>query len=318
MIIFVCKDSDVIIKLSKTWSTTFRCSWACFFCTKGVYSMKIYKVISNNMVSVRDEKDQEIMLKGLSIGFKKRPGDNVDMEKIEKRFVLEDANLIRHFDELMVHVDKRIIDICVEIIDTIKQHTNLKLSDALYVTFIDHIHNLIDRLQDDIKFDNSILWDLRRVYHEEYKLASEAVDLLNEKLPYDINKDEANFITLHIVNAEKSNDMHKTYWITNQINDICDIVCSDFEISLKDNDYYYHRFIMHLRYMLENIDQNISIEVKEDSKVLDTLMESYPQVWNTAEKISYYINSYAKHELIKEEQLYIMIHLVQIFNKCVQ
>lgn len=34
--------------------------------------MKIYKVINNNMVSVKTECGQEIMLKGLSIGFHKK------------------------------------------------------------------------------------------------------------------------------------------------------------------------------------------------------------------------------------------------------
>lgn len=280
--------------------------------------MKIYKVINNNMVSIRDDKGQEIMLKGLSIGFKKRPGDLVDEEKIEKRFVLDDAKLMREFDELILHVDKKIIDICVDIIDSIKKKTNLQLNDALYVTFIDHVNNLIDRLQEGITFDNSILWDLRRVYQEEYKLACDAVKLLNEKLPYNINEDEANFITLHIVNAEKPNDMNKTYWITSQINDICDIVCSDFEITLIDNDYYYNRFIMHLRFILENMGEPLSIDGKADCDILNSLMKSYPQVWKTAEKIIYYINSYAKHELIKDEQLYIMIHLVQIYKKCVR
>lgn len=269
------------------------------------------------MISVRDDKGQEIMLKGLSIGYKKRPGDIVDEEKIEKRFILADEKLIREFDELILHVNKNIIDICVDIIDSIKKNTKIELHDALYITFIDHVNNLIDRIQDGIIFDNSILWDLRRVYHDEYKLACEAVKLLNEKLPYNINEDEANFITLHIVNAEKANDMNKTYWITSQINDICDIVCSDFNIVLKDNDYYYNRFIMHLRFMLENIGEHISINGKADCDILETLKHNYPQVFQTAEKITYYINSYAKHELIQDEQLYIMIHLVQIFKKCV-
>ena len=35
--------------------------------------MQIYKVINNNMVSIRTSENQEIMLKGLSIGYKKDP-----------------------------------------------------------------------------------------------------------------------------------------------------------------------------------------------------------------------------------------------------
>ena len=163
--------------------------------------MQIYKVINNNMVSIRTSENQEIMLKGLSIGYKKRPGDEVDETKIEKRFVLEDISLIRRFNQMFTEIDKQLIDACIDVTSMIKEKSKTELSDALYVTLLDHVNNLVDRLQQNISFDNSILWDLPRVYPDEYKIAVHAVKLLNEKMPYKIDEDEANFITLHIVNA---------------------------------------------------------------------------------------------------------------------
>ena len=69
--------------------------------------MKIYKVINNNMVSIRTNQGQEMMLKGLAIGFKKKPGDKVDESKIEMRFVLENGYLNRRFNEMITEVIKR-------------------------------------------------------------------------------------------------------------------------------------------------------------------------------------------------------------------
>lgn len=277
--------------------------------------MQIFKVINNNMVSVRNDNGQEVMLKGLSIGYKKKQGDDVDIDKIEKRFVLADDALIRHFDQLLIGVDKNVIEICIDVIATIIANSKVELCDALYVTISDHVINLVERLENNMVFDNSILWDLRRIYPDEFKLANEAIQTLNEKLSYNIKEDEANFITLHIVNAEKTNDMHQIYQQTRLINDICDIVCSDMELECNKNNYYYNRFVMHLRYLLENIELRTLVNVNSDSKVMETLEENYPNIAITIGKITTYIDVCVNHKLTKQEQLYLMIHLVQMDSK---
>lgn len=280
--------------------------------------MQIYKVINNNMVSVHNNKGQETMLKGLSIGFKKKPGDVVDEEKIEQRFVLENEMIERRFNEIIVDIDKNVIDACIDVISKLKDDSKVKLNDSIYVTLIDHVSNLIDRLKMGIKFDNSILWDIRRIYPNEYKLAKEAIKSLSEKLLYDFDENEANFIALHIVNAEVLNDMHATYQLTNVINDICDIVASDLHTEFSEDDYYYNRFVMHLRYMLEKEKQKSPENGNSYNDVLDTLVIKYPQVWSTVDKITKYIHSVLKRNVSKEQQLYLLVHLVQIFEEYIQ
>lgn len=277
--------------------------------------MQIYKVINNNMVSVRNDKGQEIMLKGLAIGYRKKAGDTVDEDKIELRFVLENEVLTRQFDEMIMDVDKDVIDVCVNVISALKENSDLKLSDSIYVTLIDHVNNLIDRLSMGIKFDNSILWDIRRIYPTEYELAKEAVKGLNEGLPYTFDDDEANFIALHIVNAGVLQDMNKTYRLTNVINDICGIVTERLGVEFSESDYHYNRFVMHLKFLLENRAVDTAMYKKANSKVLDTLISNYLPTWKLVEEISEYIEKRIKLKLTKEEQLYLMIHLVQIFDE---
>lgn len=279
--------------------------------------MRIFKVINNNMVSVKDDDGKETMLKGLSIGYKKKPGDRVDEDRIEKRFVLEDKMIIRRFNEILIDIDKDIVDVCIDAIDVIKKKSKVKLSDAIYVTIIDHVNGLIERIKCNMTFDNTILWDLKRLYTNEYELAREMVTTLNEVLPYSIDEDEANFITLHIVNAERFNNMNATYHITNVINDICDIVLSDLDAEFDSDDYYYNRFIMHVRFLLENIEERSNININTDNVALETLIISYPEAFDTVEKISAYIENCLGYKLGRDEKLYLMIHLVQIIRSCV-
>lgn len=50
--------------------------------------MKIFKVINNNIVITLDQNNQEIILMDRELGFKQRPGNNIDENLIEKRFLL--------------------------------------------------------------------------------------------------------------------------------------------------------------------------------------------------------------------------------------
>lgn len=279
--------------------------------------MQIYKVINNNMVSTHNEKGQEIMLKGLSIGYKKKAGDVVNEDKIEQRFILENEMMTRRFDQIIVSMDKSIIDICIDVIATLKDKSKIKMNDSIYVTLTDHVSNLVDRMKQGIKFDSSILWDIKRIYPEEYKMAKEVLKSLNDRLPYYFDNNEANFIALHIVNAEVVNDMQKTWKLTYVINDICDIVSNDLQKEFDENDYYFNRFIMHLKFLLENKELKIEESEIEENVVLDNLISSCPQAWKIVEKVTNYIYSCLKRKLVKEEQLYLMIHLVQIFRKSV-
>ena len=275
--------------------------------------MKIFKVINNNMVSVKNADGQEQLLKGLAIGYKKKPGDPVDESKIEKQFVLATKSLSRRFDEILVTLDRQIVEVCIDVIDEIKKSFKTPLSDALYITLIDHVNNLVDRLEQGIKFDNSVLWDLERIYPEEYALAQRAVEMLNERLEYQIDKEEASFITLHIVNAEMINNMNKTYKLTKYIDDICEIVISNLHVEFSENEYCFRRFVIHMKYMLNRIGRQEAIKVDSNNKILDSLIAEYEVAWITVEKITTYIEICMNYRLNREDQFYLMIHLVQIF-----
>lgn len=54
--------------------------------------MVIDKVINNNLVRSINDQQQEILVMGSGLGFKKRPGDPINDEKIEKIYVLSDNN----------------------------------------------------------------------------------------------------------------------------------------------------------------------------------------------------------------------------------
>ncbi|MCB6567673.1 PRD domain-containing protein, partial [Desulfovibrio desulfuricans] len=65
-----------------------------------------------------------------------------------------------------------------------------------------------------IDFDMAMLLNVKSLYREEYKLALHAIELLRNAFHLHIDDNEANFITLHIVNAEFKSNMMQIYTIT--------------------------------------------------------------------------------------------------------
>ena len=56
-------------------------------------SMKIKKVLNNNVAIVVDQYDEEIVIMGKGLVFQKKAGDTIDETMIEKSFVLDDKSV---------------------------------------------------------------------------------------------------------------------------------------------------------------------------------------------------------------------------------
>ena len=55
--------------------------------------MLISKVLNNNVVTIKNEDNQESVVMGRGIAFQKKKGDEIDEEKIDKIFVLKNKKV---------------------------------------------------------------------------------------------------------------------------------------------------------------------------------------------------------------------------------
>ncbi len=68
--------------------------------------MIIQKVINNNVVSTFDTNNREVILMGKGIGFRKKAGDELDKNKIEKIFTLDQRNNSPFVQEVMAIIQE--------------------------------------------------------------------------------------------------------------------------------------------------------------------------------------------------------------------
>ena len=163
--------------------------------------MMIQKILNNNVVTVIDKDERELVLMGCGIAFRKRIGDTVDKRRIEKIFYPDSGLRSEKLIHLFSNIPEEHISLSSEIIEYAKIHLDYQLSDNLYLTLTDHISMALERLRSGFQLKNALLGEIERLYEAEYKVGKVAVDMMNAQLALGFNYEEAGFIALHLVNA---------------------------------------------------------------------------------------------------------------------
>ncbi|WP_300276235.1 BglG family transcription antiterminator LicT [Peptacetobacter sp.] len=278
--------------------------------------MIIDRILNNNVVIIKDKDGLEQVVCGKGIAFKKKSGDFIDENEINKVFILKDKVKNKKFQEIVSNIPLQYLEVTNEIIEMIKLESGKKISDTIYISLSDHIHMAVERFLDGISIKNYMMWDIKRFYQQEFQLSLKALDIIKEKLDVTLPQDEAAFITLHIVNAGMDNDdMHQTLEITKIMQEISNIVRYYFSIEFDTDSVYYYRFITHLKFFAERLLSDNIIKDSDDDDLLNMVKIKYKESYSCVEKITEFISRKYEYKLSKEEQLYLTIHIERVVNK---
>ncbi|NMD69791.1 PRD domain-containing protein [Bacillus sp. DNRA2] len=276
--------------------------------------MKIAKVINNNVISVTDSHNKELVIMGRGIAFQKRPGDLVDETKIEKIFKLDDKDISEKFKMLLYDVPMEYMDISERIISYTKNKLGRNLNDSIYVSLTDHINFAIERAHKGLQISNPLLWEIKRIYAEEYAIGLKAITMIKETLGIILPEDEAGFITMHIVNAELNEEMPNVVNMTKLIQDILNIVKYHFKIEIDEESLNYFRFLTHLKFFTQRLYADTPHN-NEDDFLYKMVKEKNTEAFACVEKIRDFIEKTHKYKLTKEEIAYLTIHIERVVNR---
>lgn len=219
---------------------------------RGELSLIIEKILNNNVVLTLTEHQEEMVVMGRGLAFKKKVGDEIDPTYIEKTFVMEGKEITNQLAELFGEIPPEEIEVTNEIIKIAQEKIDNKLSNNIYLTLTDHIHFAITRTKEGLEIKNPLIWEIKKFYQKEYQIGVQAIQIVKEKLGVELSIDEAAVIALHIVNASQGGyNLNKTYQITHIVQDILNIVRLHFGLVYDENSLNYTRFVTHLQYFAQ-------------------------------------------------------------------
>ncbi len=282
-------------------------------CTGG-YQLIISKVINNNVVSAYDDEQHELVIMGRGIAFQKKSGDPIDEERIEKVFSIQNKDISEKFKTLLYDIPIEYMQVCEAIIDHARTTLNKNLNDSIYVTLTDHITFAIERHQKGMDIKNALLWEIKRLYKDEFMCGVEALRIIQDKLDIHLPEDEAGFIAMHIVNAELNEEMPNVIQITKLIQDILNIVKYHFQIDLDEESLNYFRFVTHLKFFGQRLFNETQME-NQNEFLYEVVKEKNTAAFQCAEKINDYVQKEHNRSLIEDEMLYLTLHIDRVIKR---
>lgn len=271
--------------------------------------MIIKKVFNNNVILAKDFSNEEIVVMGCGIAFKKKAGDKVEEDLIEKTFILKQKEVSEKLKILLEDIPSKDISLCYDIIEYAKNILNVKFNDYIYVTLTDHISNALKMHDKGLNISNSLLWEIRKAYPKEYKVGLKALDLIKEETEKSLPEDEAGNIALHLINAQVNNTykIDNINNVTKKIKDILNIIKYTYNIQLDENSINYERFVTHLKFFFERLNKNETVKSKDDF-LLQQVKRKYEKAYKCMLKIEEYLNV----NLSNDEQLYLSLHIQRV------
>lgn len=275
--------------------------------------MNITKVFNNNCVATMYE-DKEVIIIGSGVGFQKKVGDEIDEDKIEKRFSIIDAKMAE-FEDMVKNISIDYFDSTRAIVEYAYHKFDMSLSSSINISLTDHISYAILRARENLSMPALFNDDLKIFYPDEYEVAEWALKFLNKKYDVDLPDDEIAYITIHIVNARDGEQSHQAQDTLYFIREIIDIISNDLGEVNKDS-LAYTRLTTHLKFLAQRVLGNKVSEIQSDnSDMAQAIGARFQSYNNCTSKIASFIQTRFDYTLNLDEKMYLSIHLYQIMNR---
>lgn len=275
---------------------------------------RIVQPLNNNVAVVKNESGEQAVVMGLGIIFKKKKGDLLAEERVEKVFQLKSEESRENFSALLKDVPLDFITTSYEIIDYGIQQFQFPVQEYIYVTLTDHIYCSYQALQRNT-YKSNHLPDMSEQYPTEYKIAEHALVILKEKLDVDFPKDEIGRLASQFINA-KGEDVvisKDEQTLTRQMIALVQEELLKHGINrTKKNSNFYDRLMIHLTYFIERLDQDDS-DLKVSMKNLEEhIKKDYPEAYQIGEDIYEVIRQHLDGGLHPNEKVYLVIHIQRL------
>jgi transcriptional antiterminator len=256
---------------------------------------------------------EEVVLIGKGIGFNRKHGDFIETDSVEKLFVLKNEKEQQNYIKLLPFIDNDLLEVIISAIELIKQRTHTQLDEHIHVALTDHLMFAINRVSKGMEMSNPFLVETKTLYRQEYEIAAEVVEFINEKTGISLPVGEIGFIALHIHSAMTNRNLSEVNQHSQLVSRLVKMVEEQFEIDIDKESIDYMRLVRHLRFTIERVVKGEKVE--EPEKINSLLKLEYPVCYNLSWKLIKVMQQTLKMKVFDAEAVYLTMHLQRIQKK---
>ncbi len=273
----------------------------------------IKKVLNNNVVISENANKKEIIVMGSGIGFGKHVHDLVDTKKILKIYELRNNAYKNRFEELLEEIPFDCFELTEKIIDYASSELHQSFKDGLILSLADHINFAVTQNKRHETRVTLASEEIRMFYKDEYRVASGAVDMINEFYHIQLDTNEATTIAYHLIMGSTNQNAEDINVIVQGTKDILKIIEDSLGIKLDPSRQGYSRLLIHLKYFMKRviIDKQTSNDTFETA-LFNENDERFIRISKCLDEIQKYLKESYNYELDSAERLYLIIHITRI------
>lgn len=272
--------------------------------------LTIEKVLNNNVVIARHDAYKEVVLIGNGLGFNRKKGDVISFDHADKTFLLKDKAEKEQYVNLIPHIDEDLIAFINDQLLYIEEQMGTELNEHIHVALTDHLSFAIKRIQQNMQFSNSFLFEIESLYPKEYQVAKGVVKAFENRMGIVFPEGEIGFIALHIHSAvtDKSlRDINRDHALISRLTQLIE---DGLKVDLSKDTVNHHRLIQHLHRAIDRIHHGESLG--DENKLQELLKAEYPVCYNLAWKLIKVMQNQLKKPVDEAEVLYLTIHLQRL------
>ncbi|AYE34910.1 glucose PTS transporter transcription antiterminator GlcT [Clostridium septicum] len=265
----------------------------------------VIKSFNNNVVLVHDDGKEKILFdKG--IGFGKKPGQYIAKgSSIQKVFIISQEENKRNFKELINRVEDDFIGVFEEALKEIELDLDEELDEKIHIGLIEHLTFAIKRLKNSQEIQNPFLIEVETLYKKEFELACKLAEKIGKHVNIGIPYGEIGFIALHIHSARNNGKLSNTVKYAFLSNSIVEEVEESLNIEIDRQSLDYARFLTHIRFTIERIMNNKSIQ----NTLVDVIQKKFEESYKISENVAEIISEELDKPVSEDEIAYLAMHI---------
>ncbi|MCI2047343.1 MAG: PRD domain-containing protein [Faecalibacterium sp.] len=273
----------------------------------------IVKVYNNNTVAAKTDDGKECVLTGSGIGFSKKPGDPIALDKIEKTFYIQSA-LQQKYLRLLEQSDPRAREAAEEIVQRAAQQLGVDPGPLAFITLSDHLTFALERHRKGIELPNLLADEVKLLYPEQYQLGLWGLKQFEQKTGVQLSTDEASYIAMHLVDSGAQDSKAIITRTLQFVKDVLAIICADYDIHPATGSSALLRLSTHLKCLGSDICRGTSRqpEIKEEADAAEELaflLKKHPASPQCIRHITEYIRKEYDYSLQNSETVYLLIYI---------
>lgn len=273
-----------------------------------------HKVLNNNVVISVDEHGGERVLMGRGLGFQLKASDTIDPAKVEKTFVLTQADDPEHVRRTLADVPYAIVEAVGAAVDGAERQLGRDLGRRLLIAVIDHVQFVLERLDNGIRIPTTTMPQLRVLHPQEFAAASRMAEVISARLDRELPDEEAVFLTMHLLNATRDEPNGTAAQLFRRVQHVVATVETGLGVTLDTAGSDYARFILHVQFLLQRLVSQSMLR-SADTSFFEFARMKYPDSYRIAQEVKRYVREATGSDLTDEELLYLIVHVERLASQ---